>query len=67
MQVHLSDPKGMGILAKLLVSAAHAQLETPLPTPMVSPKASPPVRKVIPKPVVREASPAPPSSEVIDP
>ncbi|CAK6979461.1 uncharacterized protein LOC115057560, partial [Scomber scombrus] len=58
--VHLSDKKGMVILNRLLFSAATEQLMTP-PAPRVSPCPSPPVRKVLPKPVVRESSPAPPA------
>uniref|UniRef100_A0A8C5GPS7 Uncharacterized protein n=1 Tax=Gouania willdenowi TaxID=441366 RepID=A0A8C5GPS7_GOUWI len=61
--VHLSDDKGMPILVQLFWSAASQHLETPPPTPWVSPKPSPPVRKVTPKLVVRESSPAPRSPD----
>uniref|UniRef100_A0A8C5DPR8 Uncharacterized protein n=1 Tax=Gouania willdenowi TaxID=441366 RepID=A0A8C5DPR8_GOUWI len=61
--VHLSDDKGMHILVQLFWSAASQHLETPPPTPWVSPKPSPPIRKVTPKLVVRESSPAPRSPD----
>ena len=60
----MSDREGMGILAQLFWSAAIEQLETPPPpVAKASPKPSPPVRRVIPKLVVRERSPAPPSPD----
>ncbi|XP_029375674.1 uncharacterized protein LOC115054550 [Echeneis naucrates] len=61
--VHLSDSEGMAILVQLLFSAATEQLRTPPPAPRVSPRPSPPVRKVLPKLVVRERSPAPPAPD----
>uniref|UniRef100_A0A8C5DIT5 Uncharacterized protein n=1 Tax=Gouania willdenowi TaxID=441366 RepID=A0A8C5DIT5_GOUWI len=61
--VHLSDDKGMHILVQLFWSTASQHLETPPPTPWVSPKTSPPIRKVTPKLVVRESSPAPRSPD----
>lgn len=54
----------MGILVQLLFSATTEQLRTPPPppAPRVSPR-PPPLRKVLPKVVVRERSPAPRSPD----
>lgn len=63
LQVHLSDDGGMEILVQLLWQSAYLQLNTPAPAPQVSLRTSPPVRRFVPKVVVKGEVTVPPPSD----